>query len=97
MEGCPSFWGLAVRYETSANFPVANLYTMTSMDSAVDLTTCILMEAVVTAGVGAVGVGLVGMGWTSTLTLYLLLASMVLLLLSLVLGSWGFPGHGVGI
>ena len=69
MEGCSSFWGLAVGYGTSANFPVANLYTMTSMDSAVDLTTGVWVEVVVTVGVGAVEftgvvrVGLVGMGW----------------------------------
>ena len=35
----PLFWGLVVGRGTSANFPVANLYTITGIDSAVDLTT----------------------------------------------------------
>ena len=34
-----SFWGLVVGHGTSANFPVANFYTITGMDSAVNLTT----------------------------------------------------------
>ena len=48
------FWGLAVGYGTSANFPVANLYTMTGMDSAVDLATGVWVEVVATVGVGAI-------------------------------------------
>ena len=35
----PSFWGLVVRHGTSAKCQVANLYTVTSMDDAVDLVT----------------------------------------------------------
>ena len=58
MEGFPSFWSLAVGYGTSANFPVANLYTVTSVDAvAVDNITDIWVEVVATVGVGAVGVG----------------------------------------
>ena len=95
------FWGLAVGYGTSTNFPVANVYTMTGMDSAVDLATGVWVEVVATVGVGAieftgvVGVGLVGMDWASTLTLYLLLGSMVLLLLLLVLGPGAFLVTGL--
>ena len=33
----PSFWCLVVRHETSTNCPVANLYTITCIDVAVDL------------------------------------------------------------
>ena len=35
----PFFWGLVVGHGTSQNFPVANLYTITSIDSTLDLTT----------------------------------------------------------
>ena len=62
------------------------------MNTAVDLVTGIWGEAVAIVGAGAVeftgaaGVGVVGMGWAITFTLYLPLASMVLLFLSLVLG-----------
>ena len=95
-EGCPSFWCLAVGYGTSADFPAANLYTITSMDAvAADLVTGIWVEVVGTMGVGAVGVEVEGIGWASPLTLYLLLASMVLLVTCL--GSWGFSSHGVGV
>ena len=46
-------------------------------------------------GVGAVEVGVEGIGWVSTLTLYLLLASMVLFLLSLALGPGAFLVMGL--
>ena len=46
-----SFWGLVARHGTSANCPVANLYTFTSIDAAVDLVTGIWVEVVPTAGV----------------------------------------------
>ena len=71
------------------------------MDSAVDLTTGIWVEVVATVGVraveftGVVQAARVGMDWASTLTLYLLLASMVLLLLSLVLGPGAFLAMGL--
>ena len=60
------------------------------MDTAVDLTTGVQVEAVVvaTVGVGAVE-GVEGVGWAITLTLHLLLASTVLFL-SLVLGLMVF-------
>ena len=94
VEGCPSFRGLAVRKGTSANCPVANLYTITSMDVAVDLVTGIWVEVVATMGAGAVeitgAVGVVGTGWVSTLTLFFLLLSMVFFYLSLALGPGAF-------
>ena len=68
----PSIWGLVVGHGTSANCPVADLYTITSIDSAVDLTTGVWVLTVATMGV--VEVGMEGVGWVSTLTLYLLLA-----------------------
>ena len=49
----PSFWSLVVRYWTSAICPVANLYTITSIDVAVDLVTGIWVEVVATVWVGA--------------------------------------------
>ena len=78
MEGCPSFWGLAVGEGASANFPIANMYIVTGMDSAADLTTGVWVEVVAIFGIGAVeftgvvGVVVVGMGWAITLPLYLL-------------------------
>ena len=64
------------------------------MDVAADLVTDIWVEVVATMGVGAVdctgAVGVVVTCWASTLTLYLLLASMVLFLLSLALGPGAF-------
>ena len=64
------------------------------MDVAVDLVTGICVDIVATVGVGAVDctglVGVVGTDWASTLTLYLLLASMVFFLLSLALGPGAF-------
>ena len=89
------FWGLAVGYGTSANFPVANFYMVTSIDSVVDLTTGVWVETVATRGAGAVEVGVEGIGWMSTLTLYLLLASMFLFLLSLALGPGAFLVMGL--
>ena len=107
VRGCPSFWGLVVRQGTSANCPVANLYTVTSLDLVVDLVTGVCVEVLATVGAGAVDftgvVGVVGTGWASTLTLYFLLVSMVFFLLSLVLGPraflimglvLGWVGHG---
>ena len=91
MEGCPSFRGPAVGYGTSANFHVANLYTITSMNVvAVDLVTGIWVEVVATVRVGEVGVGMESIGWVSTLTLYVLLVSMALLPLLLALGPRAF-------
>ena len=99
----PSFWSLAVRHGTSSNCPVANLYTVTSIDVAVDLFTDVWVEVVATVGVGAaeftgtVGVVVVGTGWESTLTVYPLLAIMVLFLLSgtFVLGPGAFLTMGL--
>ena len=83
----PLFWGLDVRHETSANCQVANLYTVTGMDVAVDLVTDVWVEVVATVVVGVVEftgevvVGMEGVGLVITLTLYLLLVIMVLFLL----------------
>ena len=90
---------------TSANCPIANLYTITDIDSAVDLTDGFWVLTVATMGMGAVEIGMEGVGWVSNLTLYLLLAIMVLFLLSgtfsLDLGAFltmglvlGWTGHG---
>ena len=46
----PSFWDLVGGHGTSANFPVANLYTITSKDSAADLTTGVWVLTVATVG-----------------------------------------------
>ena len=62
MEEFLSSWGLLVGSGTSANSPVANLYTITSIYAATDLTTCIWAEAVATVEVGAVGVVVVSTG-----------------------------------
>ena len=93
-----SFRGLVVGCGTSANHPIANLYTVTSIDSAMGLTIGVLVLTVATVGVGAVAFGLEGIGWVSTHTLYLLLAIMVLLLLSgtFVLGPGDFLNLGLG-
>ena len=82
---------------TSANCPIANLYTLTSIDSAVDLTIGVWVLTVATMGAGVVGVGVEDVGWLSTLTLYLILTIVVLFLLSgmFALGSWGFSNHDV--
>ena len=55
--GYPSFWGLEVGQGTSANFLVASLYTIASMDVAVGLVTGIWVEVVATMGSGAGAVG----------------------------------------
>ena len=67
---------------TSANFVNANLYTITGIDSAVDLTDSVWVLTVAIMVAGVVGVGMEGVGWVRTITLYLLLAIMVLFLLS---------------
>ena len=46
----PSFWSLVVGCGTSANCPIANLYTVTSIDSAVDLTVGVWVLKVPTVG-----------------------------------------------
>ena len=53
----PSFWGLVVGYGTSSNCCIANLYTVTGIDSAVDLTIDVWVLTVATVGVAAVEVG----------------------------------------
>ena len=84
----PSFWGLVAGHGISANCLIANLYTVTGIDSAVDLTNDVWMLTVATKGAGTVGVGVEGVGWMSTLTLYLLLVIMVLFLLSFAWILW---------
>ena len=84
------FRDLVVGCGTSANCPIANLYTVTGIDSAVDQTIGVCVLTVATMGVGAVEVGVEGVGLVSTLTLYLLLAIKVFLLLS---GTFVW-GHG---
>ena len=66
---------------------------MDSVDA--DLVTDIWMEVVATVGVGEVGGGMEGIDWASTITVYLLLASMVLLLLSLTMGPRAFLVMGL--
>ena len=85
--------------DTSGNCPVSNLYTVTGIDSAVDLTIDVLVLTVATVGEGVLEVGVEGVGWMSTLTLYLLLATMVLLPLSgiFVLGPGDFLNLGLVI
>ena len=61
-----SFRDLDVGCGTSANCPIANLYTVTCMDSAVGLTTGVCVLMVTTVGAGAVEVGVEGVGWVST-------------------------------
>ena len=50
------FRDLVVGCGTSANCPMANLYTVTSINSAVDLTIGVWVLTVATMGVGAVEV-----------------------------------------
>ena len=69
---------------TLANCPIASLYTVTGIESAIDVTIGVWVLRVATMGVGVVEVGVEGLGWASTLTLYLLLAIMVLLLFSVM-------------
>ena len=93
--GCDSsFWDLVVGCGTSANCPIASLYTITGIDSAVDLTNGVWVLTVATMGAGVVKVGVEGVDWVSTLTLYLLLVTMVLLL-SLILGPGAFLTMGL--
>ena len=89
-----SSWSLPVGCGTSANCPVANLYTITSIGAAALLTTGIWVEAVATVGIGAVGVVVVGTGWGRRVTLYPILAIMVLFLLSIALGPGAFLAIG---
>ena len=95
MEEFLSSWGLPVGCGTSARCPVANLYIVTSIDAAADLTTGVWVEAVATVGLGAVGIVVIGTGWARTLTLYPLLVSMVLFLLSLALCPGTFLAIGL--
>ena len=61
--------GLLIGHGTSANRPVANLYTITGIDVAVNLVTGIWVEVVATVEVGAaeftgaVSVVVVGKDW----------------------------------
>ena len=52
-----SFRGLVVGHGTSANCPIANLYTATGIDSAVDLTIGVCVLTVATVGMATVEVG----------------------------------------
>ena len=92
-----SFRDLVVGCGTSANCSIANLYTVTGIDSALDLTIGVCVLTVATMGAGLVDVGVEGVGWVSTLTLYLLLAIMVFLLFSVkfVLGPGDFLTLGL--
>ena len=92
-----SFMDLVAGHGTSANCPLASLCIVTSIDSAVDLTTGICVLTVTTVGAGAVEVGMEGVGWLNTLTLYLLLAIIVFLLLSFTLGAGDFLTLGLVI
>ena len=95
----PLFWGLLVGHGTSANCPVANLYTITSIDVAVDLVTGVWVEVVATVRVGAaectgaVGVIVVGTGWARTLTSFGVHSPLPFVI---CLWSWGLPNHGIG-
>ena len=87
-----SFMALVVEHGTSANCPMASLCIVTGKDSAVDLIIGVCVLTVTTMGAGAVEVGVEGVGWLSTLSLYLLLAIIIFLLLSvtLILGPGDF-------
>ena len=93
VRGCPSFWGLVVRQGTSANCPVANLYTIASME-VVDLITGVWVEIAATMEEGAVeftgAVGVAATSRASTITFYFLLGSTVFFLCHLpwVLGPF---------
>ena len=76
------FRNLVFGHGASANCLIANLYTVTCIDSAVEHTIGVCMLTVATMGVGMVEVGVEDVGWVTTLTLYLLLAIMGFLLLS---------------
>ena len=62
-EGCPPFWGLAIRLEVSANCPVASLCIVTGMAAVANPVVCIWVDVVVVTGTVVVG-----MGWFRTLT-----------------------------
>ena len=97
MEEFISSWGLPVGCWTSANCPVANVYTITGIDAAVDLTIDIWVEAVPTVGVGAVW----GCGCRNRLgrNFHLVPSFGDHSSFSFVTcpGSWGFAGHRTGI
>ena len=57
-----SFQDVVVGHGTSANCPVANLYTITGIDSAVDLTIGVCVLTVATMGTCAVEVEVEGVG-----------------------------------
>ena len=94
--GRMSFRDLGVGHGTSANCPTASLCIVTGRDSAVDLTIAVCVLTVTTVVAGAVAVGVEGIGWVITLTLYLLLAIMFFLLLSVtfILGPGDFLALG---
>ena len=56
------FRDLVVGCGTSANCPIGNVYTVTGIDSAADLTISVCVLTVATLGVGAVDVGMEGVG-----------------------------------
>ena len=91
-----SFRDLVVGCGTSANCPIANLYTITGTDSAVSLTfgVCVLTVATMGASVDEVWVEIVG--WVST---PYLVPSFGYHGFSFVreicFGSWGSPDSGV--
>ena len=89
-----SFWGLLVGCGTSTSYPGANLFTVTSIESAVDLTIGVWVLTTATMGAGAVEDGVEGVGWVSALTLYLLLEIMALFF-SFVLGHGAFLTMGL--
>ena len=62
-----------------------------------NLTTGVWVEAVATVGVSAIGIVVVSTGWAKTLTLYPLLAIMVLYALSLALGPGAFLAIGLEV
>ena len=63
------FWGLVVGHGTSANCPIANLYTVICTDYAVDLTDGVWVLTVATMGADVVAFGMEGVGWVSTIFL----------------------------
>ena len=93
-----SFGDLVVGCRTSANCPIANLCTITGIDSAVDLTIGVYVLTVAAIGAGAVEVGVEGVGWVSTLTLYLPFGyhGFSSFVSDICFGSWGFPDSGLG-
>ena len=94
----PSFGGLVVGHGTSANCPIANLYTIISIDSAMALPLGVWVLTVASKGVGAVEVWVGGVGLVSTFALYLLFGNHgpFSLIRHICFGSWGFAKHWVG-